>query len=191
MTMPLHVVVVYEPTREGFPLPRISPNRYNRFLDVVSTFAGVRVTTVRRTLADAASEFPRAYLLLSSSRYPEDALAQCPAADRRRIAARVIGLELIAPRLGPFLELHGLLAGIDESSLHAWLRADWSGEPGIGALYGLTRIGATVGARCYPDPSAHYCRLEGPLHEAGLPHLLVDYLRAHADATRGTDQAIC
>lgn len=190
MTSPLPIVVVYEPPKENFPLSRIRPNRYERFLDMLRTFAGVRVVTARCTLSEAASGFPHAYLLLSSSRYPEDALAQCAAVDRRRIAGRVIGLELIATRLGPFLERHGLLAGIDQQALHAWLDADWNAQPGVGALYGLTRIGADIGATCVPDSSEHYCRLEGPRHEGGLPHLLIDYLRAHAGATRA-DQAIC
>lgn len=180
MTPSLQIVVVHEPPRQGVPLSQDRPDRYNRFLDVLGTFAGIQVTVARLALVDAAREFRAAYFLLSSPRYPDDALAPCSAADRRHVAARLIALDLTAPRLGTFLESHAMLAGIEPGALHAWLRADWRNEPNVGALYGLARIGAAIGARCYPDAAVHYCRIEGPLHEGGLPHLLVDYVRAHA-----------
>lgn len=184
----LQLVLVQEPISTSCAPFRCRPDRYNGLLGALNSFAGVHVYTKRAALADAARQFEMAYLMLSSTRHPEEALQQCD--DGARVATRLIGLDLPYPRMGGLLESLSMVAGIDPYSLNTWANSYWEGERSEVGFYGLCRVGAAIGARCCPDPSPRYCLLESPLHEGGLPHLLVDYLRAHAEGMTRTDPAI-
>lgn len=185
----LQIVLVEEPTRSGVaPDPRQRrPDRFNHFRDVLGAFAGAGVLLLRNSLREAASMYPNDYLLLNTYRHPREALLECGGDVRASVAARVVALEQDYPRLAEcVLEPLAIAGAIDSWALNTWAASRWERGAaehwkhvgGTIGFYGLTRVGAGIAARCHPGESARYCYLSGPLHEGGLPHLLVDYLRA-------------
>lgn len=189
--MNVRIVLVQEPTRAGFLPHTDRPDRFNRFIDELGKFAGASIMRMHGSLRDAIAKFKHEYLLLHTRLHPRDALQECGEAAQAGVAARLVALDQHYPKVAEMvLEPLSIAAAIDTWSYNTWVADHWSGttsatgvhRPGV---YGLTDVGARIGATLHPNESGRYCLFTGPRHEGGLPHLLVDYLRA-LDQVRST-----
>lgn len=188
----LQILLVKEPVRAAAlatdEILRKRPDRFGNFCDALGAHAGSAVHVATQSLCDVVKQYPDAYILLSTHRHPREALRECSIDVQARVAARVVALEQDGPRVAEdVLEPLSIAGAIDTWSLMTWKESYWNRndadhwKQAIGTIgfLGLAGVGAGVGARCHPGDS-RYCYLSGPLHEGGLPHLMVDYLRALA-----------
>lgn len=175
--MRLEITYVHEPRRtQSHPYP-IPPVRYECFLDALGDYAGSKV--IRRTgyLKDVAATVD-GFILLNATIHPKAVLEECPAELRERLAARLVPIELTQQKIcEAVLDPLSLAAGIDSLALFDWELGYWgrSAYRNTG-FYGHHEIGRRLGFNCMLG-SLRYSYLTSSRH-AGLPHLLVDYLRA-------------
>jgi hypothetical protein len=164
VTRPLHLTVVCEP-----PEP---PERYERFRAGLERHAGAPVV-VQDRLRDV---HPSAGFVLLSALYDLPSLLVPFAAEERATLLERLVLFTSGPREAlAEAERFGLAGAIDELSFLGWP----AGARSARGPTGLRSVAAAMGVECAARfGGERYCLLRSDAHE-GLPHLLVDYLRAY------------
>jgi hypothetical protein len=157
--------------------PSVNPDRYGRFLDEVSHYHGANVPSIEGALQDVAR--PRGFILFVGS-HVEVALNRCEPEVRRRLAARLLPIEVLnRPKIFErVLEPLSLAGAIDSMSLSEWMSTAAT-KVGARGLYGRKDVRSQIGASCLLFESERYCYFQSGTHQ-GLPHLVVDYLKALA-----------
>ena len=147
--------------------------RYEGLLARMRECGAIEVSTIVGSLAIA----PATGFILYAGEHSEVALADVPGEQRGTLAERLVGLGVSQGGMRDELEQLHLAGAIDMLSLIEWERSP--NRSTARGLFGLKEIAPVIGATClrFPFPSEHYCYFSSDQHR-GLPHLLVDYLRA-------------
>jgi hypothetical protein len=152
------------PDPYGLRTPR-KPDSYQPFFDEIGRQAAAAVERVEAFLDDVP---PRdGFLLLQPSRDPGK---RAITPGRWIVPIYKIWPEALYDRM---IEDLAFPCGVDSMVMEAWLRGDRAAR----GLYGRSDVAQTIGADCAPSVSEQYGHLTSARHD-GLPHLLVDYLRA-------------
>jgi hypothetical protein len=157
--------------------PVAGPEQYDPFLAAVERHLGSAVDRRYGFLRDVAPS--TGIILLDGSAHPETVLKECAANGLGELALRTVPLGVSKTRIFEnVLERLEVPAAVDGFS-----HASWNPDE-IGAYgpYGLRDIAPHIGACCALYESPRYCYLQSDTHY-GLPHLLVDYLRAYVSAS--------
>jgi hypothetical protein len=176
----LQISLVSEPARLPCDYPVAGPEQYNRFVAAVERHLGSAVERRYGFLRDVAPS--TGFILLDGSAHPEIVLEECSAKGLGELASRLVPLGRSQTRIFEnVLEKLEVPAAVDGLSFVEWEAAD---PDAIGAWgpYGRSDIAPLIGAKCVLYESPRYCYLQSASHY-GLPHLLVDYLRALVSAS--------
>lgn len=152
------------------------PDLLSRFVAQIEQRAGIRIEQLDRP--PPASLPVDGFLMLAPSVAPTSLLELVPMDQRPALAARLVPIvgDLSHEQIFALLEAHACAAAIDAMSVHDW---ESRIKVFLGSMgpHGQRRIAPMVSAECGRFESERYCYLRSATHE-GLPHLLVDYLRA-------------
>ena len=152
----------------------VNPGRYRELAQALEDYAGSPVRWIDGSLADVEDD---SFVLFASLRDAPSALGELDPARADHVRRRLVVFEAGPREALAATEVTPVAAAVDRLSLLEWSGAEYQG--GARGPVGLRRVGESIGAACTPifdgDP---YCLLESDRHE-GLPHLLVDYLRAY------------
>ena len=145
---------------------------YRPLADAIERHASAQVRRLEGSLAQLDADGFVVLLALD----PQLALKECSPEQAAALTPRVVGFAAGPREAVRSLEKLPTAAVIDRLSL-----LEWSGDPDSWARgpAGLRALAKPIGATCSPlFRSERHCLLESSAHE-GLPHLLVDYLRAY------------
>jgi hypothetical protein len=168
VTAPLRLTAVSD---GSLPMPE-----YRALAAAAGAHAGAPVRWVEGTPADVAHV--DGFVLLVSVLDAGSALRAVPAERAAELMPWLVPSESSPRRALEALAVAPTAAVLDRRTLREW-------TPGVGVARGpcgLRSVAETVGATCaelYGDD--RHCLLQSRRHD-GLPHLLVDYLRAHQRA---------
>jgi hypothetical protein len=165
-----------ESVEDPIPNGRSYRERYRRFISETSEHLGTEVSFVEGSLRDSAP--PRGFILFVGADV-EVALHRCVPELRDGLAARLVPLAVSRPKIFErYLEPLSLAGAIDSMS-----RSEWENTApltmGTRGLYGRKDVRSQIGASCLLFESERYCYFQSNTHQ-GLPHLVVDYLKALA-----------
>jgi hypothetical protein len=166
VTAPLSVTLVVEAPLDA--------DDYDRFAEAIGRHAG---TPVRRLSGPLVPPAPDGFVVLAAVRDIGSAVGDCPPELERSLRRRIVSFASSPRDSVRVAEREGVAGVIDALSFLEWgsqKRRNWARGP-----VGLRSLGPAIGATCVSlFKSETHCLLESTTHD-GLPHLLVDYLRAY------------
>ncbi len=172
--MTMRITLLFEPSADRNVPFAAGPERYQRFADELSRYAGTPVPIATDVLQNAPED---SYVLFAGSGDLTRSLVGCSPERVARLTPRIVLLDISWHQALEQLERHRLAGAVDSLRMSEWLGRPSSCTGPFGFRY-LTKA---LGVSCLPLPafrSKHYCLLESQRHR-GMPHLLANYLTAY------------
>jgi hypothetical protein len=149
---------------------------YLRFAAELGRHLGAPVPLVEDQLRNASRD---GFVVIDPISDIASELDACDPELRASLPARLVVLRVSRGDLPEVLTTVQPAGAIESMSFFAWKRRPEEAT-GASGLYGFASLASKSGATCSGLPAPEpYCLLESDTHQ-GLPHLLVDYLRAVA-----------
>jgi hypothetical protein len=149
---------------------------YLRFAEALGRHLGSPVPLVQDELRNAPRD---GFVVINPMGDIGRPLDACDPELRAGLPPRRVVLDVFRGDLPDLLTTVGPVGAIESMSFFAW-KSRSEEATGASGLYGFASLASKSGATCSRLPAtAPYCLLGSDTHE-GLPHLLVDYLRAVA-----------